>query len=140
MKSKSTLIPKRKMWISFTFIFLPVLILVFLKLFNFNEYLDSDKLLKLMGSISLIGMFLLLMTQWTKDDGDEMHLKFRLIASLQGIIYAIGFLFTMAVFEMFGIENIDYSGHVVLLMIMLWSLYSLGSHIYKAKKELKEDS
>ena len=44
MKSKSTLIPKRKMWISFTFIFLPVLILVFLKLFNFNEYLDSDKL------------------------------------------------------------------------------------------------
>lgn len=140
MKSKSTLIPKRKMWISFTFIFLPVLILVFLKLFNFNEYLDSDKLLKLMGSISLIGMFLLLMTQWTKDDGDEMHLKFRLIASLQGIIYAIGFLFTMAVFEMFGIENIDYSGHVVLFMIMLWSLYSLGSHIYKTKKELKEDS
>lgn len=80
------------------------------------------------------------MTQWTKDDGDEMHLKFRLIASLQRIISAIGFLFTMAVFEMFGIENIDYSGHVVLLMIMLWSLYLLGSHIYKAKKELKEDS
>lgn len=49
MKSKSTLIPKRKMWISFTFIFLPVLILVFLKLFNFNEYLDSDKLLKTYG-------------------------------------------------------------------------------------------
>ena len=93
-----------------------------------------------MASISLIGMFLLFMTQWTKDDGDEMYLKFRLIASLQGIIYAIGFLFIMSVFELIGIENTDYSGYSVLFLIMLWTLYSLGSHIYKAKKELKEDS
>jgi len=144
MNNKSRLIPKSKMWISLTIIFLPVLILIFLKSTDFDELLDFSKLSKITVSISLVGMFLLFMTQWTKDDGDEMYLQFRTIACLQGLIYAIFFILSMSLFSIFDneiifFESTDFSAHSILIMILLWMLYSLGSNIYKAKKELNKN-
>jgi len=80
MSVKSRLIPKKRMWISLTVILLPVLALIVLKVTGFDEYSVFRKLSKVVASISLVGMFLLFMIQWTKDDGDEMYLQFRLIA------------------------------------------------------------
>ena len=144
MSVKSRLIPKKRMWISFTIIFLPVLILVFLKSADFDELLDFSKLSNLTASISLIGMFLLFMTQWTKDDGDEMYLQFRLIACLQGLIYAIFFLFVMSLFLLFDeeipfFEATDFSARIIMFMVLLWMLFNLGNSIYKAKKELNKN-
>jgi|SRR5690606_16577479 len=136
MKTKSSLIPKSKIWVSLTIIFIPVLIILLLNSLNFNEFISFKSWVKLAASISLVGLFLLFMTQWTKDDGDEMYLKFRLVACVQGIIYAIGYLLVMSVFELFGIETFDFPVHGILLMILLWMLYCLGNNIYKAKKEL----
>lgn len=62
MNNKSRLIPKKRMWISLAIIFLPVLILLLLKLAGFSESLDFGKLSKIVASISLVGMFLLFMT------------------------------------------------------------------------------
>jgi len=144
MKVKSRLIPKSKMWVSLTIIFLPVLILVLLKSAGFNESLDFSKLSKLTASISLVGMFLLFMTQWTKDDGDEMYLQFRLLACLQGLIYAIFFLLVMSLFSLFDgeipfFEATDFSAHTILFMVLLSMLFNLGNSIYKSKKELNNN-
>jgi len=144
MNNKSRLIPKSKMWISLIIIFLPVLILIFLKSADFDELLDFSKLSKITASISLVGMFLLFMTQWTKDDGDEMYLQFRTIACLQGLIYAIFFLLAMSLFSLFDekipfFEATDFSAHSIFFMILLWMLFNLGSNIYKAKKELTKN-
>lgn len=144
MNNKSRLIPKSKMWISLIIIFLPVLILIFLKSADFDELLDFSKLSKITASISLVGMFLLFMTQWTKDDGDEMYLQFRTIACLQGLIYAIFFLLAMSLFSLFYekipfFEATDFSAHSIFFMILLWMLFNLGSNIYKAKKELTKN-
>lgn len=136
---KSKLIPKNKMWISLGIIIVPLLIMVLLKSFNYNEFDSFKSWVKLAGSLSLVGLFTLFMTQWTKDDGDEMHLKFRLVACVQGIIYAIGYLVTMAVFELFGIESIDFHAHAIIGMVLLWMLYSLGINIYKSKNELTKN-
>lgn len=141
MNNKSRLIPKSKMWISLTIIFLPVLILIFLKSADFDELLDFSKLSKITASISLVGMFLLFMTQWTKDDGDEMYLQFRLLACLQGLIYAIFFLLVMSLFSLFDgeipfFEATDFSAHTILFMVLLSMLFNLGNSIYKSKKEL----
>lgn len=133
---KSKLIPKNKMWISLMIIIVPLLIMVLLKSFNYNESDSFKSWVKLAGSLSLVGLFTLFMTQWTKDDGDEMHLKFRLVACIQGIIYGIGYLLIMSVFELFGIETFDFPAHGILFMILLWMLYCLGNNIYKSKKEL----
>jgi len=134
---KSKLIPKNKMWISMMLIFAPLLIMVLLKEFNFNEFNSFKSWVKLAGSLSLVGLFTLFMTQWTKDDGDEMHLKFRLVACVQGIIYGIGYLVTMSVFELFGIESMDFYAHTIIGMVLLWMLYCLGVNIYKVNKESK---
>lgn len=144
MKNKSRLIPKSKMWVSFSIIFIPVLILVILKLAGFDESLDFNKLSKLAASISLIGMLLLFMTQWTKDDGDEMYLQFRLIACLQGLIYAIFVLFLMSLFLLFDeeipfFEASDFSAHPILFMVLLSMIFNLGNSISKAKKELNKN-
>ncbi|HUH25304.1 MAG TPA: hypothetical protein VLY87_01630 [Flavobacterium sp.] len=140
MKRKSTLIPKSKMWISLILIFFPILVLILLKLTGvFKGDLDFNKLLKITASIAHLGMFLLFMTKWTKDDGDEMYLKFRLTACLQGIIFVTGFLFLMSIFALFDTEYIDYSAHIIISMLLTWMLYILGTSIYKANKELKNE-
>lgn len=144
MSVKSRLIPKKRMWICLTIILLPVLTLILLKVTGFNEYSDFRKLSKFVASLSLVGMFLLFMTQWTKDDGDEMHLQFRLISCLQRLIYAIFFLLVMSLFSLFDekipfFEATDFSAHSIFFMILLWMLFNLGSNIYKAKKELTKN-
>ncbi|HLW40776.1 MAG TPA: hypothetical protein VKY82_00240 [Flavobacterium sp.] len=145
MKKKNNLIPKKKMWISFTFIFLPVLILVLLKSIGFEEYLDYNKLLKLAASIALVGMFLLFMTQWTKDDGDEMYLQLRLRAVLYGVVAGITTLLASSVLslsEWFDIDYTHYSGFGLMFFILLIILMNFGMQIRalsKQKVELDEE-
>ncbi len=143
MSVKSRLIPKKRMWVSLTIIFLPVLALILLKVTGFNEYSDFRKLSKVVASISLVGMFLLFMTQWTKDDGDEMHLQFRLTSCVGAIVFSIVFLLFISVYDIFseelGMDKIEYSGHAILFIMLLWMLYTLGINIYKAKKELAKN-
>src|SRR5690554_1066994 len=145
MKKKNNLIPKKKMWISFTFIFLPVLILVLLKSIGFEEYLDYNKLLKLAASIALLGMFLLFMTQWTKDDGDEMYLQLRLRAVLYGVVAGITTLLASSVLslsEWFDIDYTHYSGFGLMFFILLMTLMNFGMQIRalsKQKVELDEE-
>ncbi len=136
MRDKRKLIPRSKIWISLVIIFVPLLMIILLNSLNFNEYESFKSWLKLAGSILLVGLFTLFMTQWTKDDGDEMYLKFRLVACVQGIIYAIGYLLVMAVFELFGIESVNFHAHGILGMVLLWMLFNLGNSIYKSKKEI----
>lgn len=68
-----------------------------------------------------------------------MYLKFRLVACVQGIIYGIGYLLIMSVFELFGIESVDFHAHAIIGMVLLWMLYCLGISIYKSKKELTKN-
>ena len=145
MKKKNNLIPKKKMWISFTFIFLPVLILVLLKSIGFEEYLDYNKLLKLAASIALVGMFLLFMTQWTKDDGDEMYLQLRLRAVLYGVVAGITTLLAssfLSFSEWFNIDYTHYSGFGLMFFILFIILMNFGMQIRalsKQKVELDEE-
>lgn len=144
MKSKSKLIPKSKMWISLLLIFLPIVSLIIGKIIDLDITKDIAKdIAKTFASFSLIGMFLLFMTQWTKDDGDEMYLKFRLIACVGAIVFSLGFIFFISIFNIFsdklGMDAQNYSAHSILFMMFLWMLYTLGFNIYKAKKELNND-
>src|SRR5690606_31130235 len=86
MKTKKLLIPKQKMWISITLILLPIILLILLDIFGYS--INTIKA-KAFTSFSLLGMFLLFMTQWTKDDGDEMYLQMRLGASLSSIVFGV---------------------------------------------------
>lgn len=145
MKTKNTLIPKSKMWISFTLIFLPILIVLTLKLTNFGAYLDFDKLLRLAASLSFVGMFLLFMTKWTSDDGDEMFLQMRLRASLYGVIVGITTLFASSALSLtkwFDIDYTHYNGFGLMFFILLMVLSNFGLQIRalnKQKEELDEE-
>jgi len=141
MKTKSRLIPKSKMWISLTIIFLPVLILIFLKSADFHELLDFSKLSKITASISLIGMFLLFMTQWTKDDGDEMYLQIRLTAVLLGVITGITTLLVSSIFSLINWLDFDYThynGFGLMFFILLMILSNFGQQIYSLSKQREE--
>src|SRR5690554_3471070 len=103
MKAKKSLLPKSKLWISLTLIFLPLVIL--LGLVQFNCIKESDELLKISRiafSVTFIGMLVLFMTKWTKDDGDEMYMQMRITASVFAIVNAIIVLFVMSIFEFTG--------------------------------------
>lgn len=141
MKTKSRLIPKSKMWISLTIIFLPVLILIFLKSADFDELLDFSKLSKITVSISLVGMFLLFMTQWTKDDGDEMYLQMRLTAVLLGVITGITTLLVSSIFSLINWLDYDYThynGFGLMFFILLMILSNFGQQIYSLSKQREE--
>jgi len=141
MKTKSRLIPKSKMWISLTIIFLPVLILIFLKSADFDELLDFSKLSKITASISLVGMFLLFMTQWTKDDGDEMYLQMRLTAVLLGVITGITTLLVSSIFSLINWLDFDYThynGFGLMFFILLMILSNFGQQIYSLSKQREE--
>ena len=141
MNNKSRLIPKSKMWISLTIIFLPVLILIFLKSADFDELLDFSKLSKITASISLVGMFLLFMTQWTKDDGDEMYLQMRLTAVLLGVITGITTLLVSSIFSLINWLDFDYThynGFGLMFFILLMILYNFGQQIYSLSKQREE--
>lgn len=141
MNNKSRLIPKSKMWISLTIIFLPVLILIFLKSADFDELLDFSKLSKITASISLVGMFLLFMTQWTKDDGDEMYLQMRLTAVLLGVITGITTLLVISIFSLINWLDFDYThynGFGLMFFILLIILSNFGQQIYSLSKQREE--
>jgi len=141
MKTKSRLIPKSKMWISLTIIFLPVLILIFLKSADFDELLDFSKLSKITASISLVGMFLLFMTQWTKDDGDEMYLQMRLTAVLLRVITGITTLLVSSIFSLINWLDFDYThynGFGLMFFILLMILSNFGQQIYSLSKQREE--
>ena len=141
MNNKSRLIPKSKMWISLTIIFLPVLILIFLKSADFHELLDFSKLSKITASISLVGMFLLFMTQWTKDDGDEMYLQMRLTAVLLGVITGITTLLVSSIFSLINWLDFDYThynGFGLMFFILLMILSNFGQQIYSLSKQREE--
>lgn len=141
MNNKSRLIPKKRMWISLTIIFLPVLILIFLKSSDFDELLDFSKLSKITASISLVGMFLLFMTQWTKDDGDEMYLQMRLTAVLLGVITGITTLLVSSIFSLINWLDFDYThynGFGLMFFILLMILSNFGQQIYSLSKQREE--
>ena len=138
MNNKSRLIPKKRMWISLAIILLPVLILLLLKLAGFSESLDFGKLSKIVASISLVGMFLLFMTQWTKDDGDEMYLQMRLSAVLLGVITGITTLLISSLFSLIDWLDLDYShynGFGLMFFILLMILSNFGQQLYSLSKE-----
>lgn len=141
MNNKSRLIPKKRMWISLVIILLPVLILLLLKLSGFSESLDFGKLSKIVASISLVGMFLLFMTQWTKDDGDEMYLQMRLSAVLLGVITGITTLLISSLFSLIDWLDFDYShynGFGLMFFILLIILSNFGQQIYSLSKQKEE--
>lgn len=141
MNNKSRLIPKKRMWISLAIILLPVLILLLLKLAGFSESLDFGKLSKIVASISLVGMFLLFMTQWTKDDGDEMYLQMRLSAVLLGVITGITTLLISSLFSLIDWLDFDYShynGFGLMFFILLIILSNFGQQIYSLSKQKEE--
>lgn len=141
MNNKSRLIQKKRMWISLAIILLPVLILLLLKLAGFSESLDFGKLSKIVPSISLVGIFLLFMTQWAKDDGDEMYLQMRFSAVLLGVITGITTLLISSLFSLIDWLDFDYShynGFGLMFFILLIILSNFGQQIYSLSKQKEE--
>ncbi|MBA5792616.1 hypothetical protein H1R17_01100 [Flavobacterium sp. xlx-214] len=96
---------------------------------------------KAIASISLLGMLMLFFTKWTKDDGDEMYLNFRLIAAFSGLIFGV-ITFVVSTwfnaFVFFDDEMELFSSSISILFMMLFQmLFIFGGKVYKAKKELK---
>lgn len=142
MKTKKSLIPKSKLWISLTLIFLPVLSLILIAVFDMFGVLGIKKISNVAASISLLGMFLLFMTQWTKDDGDEMYLQMRLKAVLSGVVTGITILLVSALFDLlnwFGTEDDSYSGFRLMFLILLMQLTFFGQQMYSLSKQKEEE-
>lgn len=142
MKAKKSLLPKSKLWISLTLIFLPVLL--FFIFLQFEVFETSDVLLKvsrIIGSVSLFGMFLLFMSQWTKDDGDEMYLQMRLRAVLYGVVVVITGLLVSSVFSLVNWLDIDhahYNGFGLMFFILFMILTNYGLQMYALSKQKEE--
>ena len=142
MKAKKSLLPKSKLWISLTLIFLPVLL--FFIFLQFEVFETSDVLLKvsrIIGSVSLFGMFLLFMSQWTKDDGDEMYLQMRLRAVLYGVVVGITGLLVSSVFSLVNWLDIDhahYNGFGLMFFILFMILTNYGLQMYALSKQKEE--
>lgn len=83
---KSKLIPKNKLWISISMIIAPIFLLIVMKLLNYPITIENAKAIT---SFSFLGMFLLFVTKWTKEDGDEMYFNFILIATFSAIVFGI---------------------------------------------------
>src|SRR5690606_13461351 len=83
---KSKLIPKNKLWISISMIIAPIFLLIVMKLLNYPITIENAKAIT---SFSFLGLFLLFVTKWTKEDGDEMYFNFRLIATFSAIVFGI---------------------------------------------------
>ena len=133
MKAKKSLLPKSKLWISLTLIFL-----------QFEVFETSNVLLKvsrIIGSVSLFGMFLLFMSQWTKDDGDEMYLQIRLRAVLYGVVVGITGLLVSSVFSLVNWLDIDYAhynGFGLMFFILFMILTNYGLQMYALSKQKEE--
>jgi len=136
---RNILIAKKNLWISITTIALPILILLILK----NTDVWANDLIKagalnIAKSVSLLGMFLLFLTKWTKDDGDEMYLQFRLASSLSSVIFGAALLLVNSVIDAFTAEtaeDISYmSGFYLMYMVLFWQLFTFGMQVYRVRK------
>ena len=135
---KSKLIPKNKLWISITMIIIPFALLIVLKLLNYPMTIEDAKAIT---SFSFLGMFLLFVTKWTKEDGDEMYFNFRLIATFSAIVFGIIMYIISSWLNVFDIfqdgTKILNSQTELIFLIVWWQLFIFGSQVYKARKELK---
>jgi hypothetical protein len=90
---------------------------------------------------SFLGMFLLFVTKWTKEDGDEMYFNFRLIATFSAIVFGIIMYVINSWLNLIDIfqdgTKILNSQTELLFLILWWQLFIFGSQVYKARKELK---
>ncbi|WP_177205750.1 hypothetical protein [Paenimyroides ummariense] len=87
-------------------------------------------------------MLLLFITQWTKDDGDEMYLQFRLISSLSSVFFGVGFLLVNSIWDLVTLSFTDFGIHnsfFLMFMILWWQLFVFGSQVYKLRKELTKN-
>lgn len=135
---KSKLIPKNKLWISISMIIAPIFLLIVMKLLNYPITIENAKAIT---SFSFLGMFLLFVTKWTKEDGDEMYFNFRLIATFSAIVFGIIMYIISSWFNLIDIfqdgTKILNSQTELILLILWWQLFIFGSQVYKARKELK---
>ena len=143
MKAKKSLLPKSKLWISLTLIFLPVLFLIITsQLDAFKEADNYLKVSKIAISITLIGMLVLFLTQWTKDDGDEMYVSMRLKAMIFGIVVGTLILLVTSVFSL--IEWFDesgafaYNGFGLMFFILGMQLFNFAQQMYALSKQKEE--
>jgi|GEM_PF-1134079 len=136
---RNILLAKKNLWISITTIVLPFLILLVLKNTDFwaNDLIKAAAL-NIAKSLSLLGMFLLFLTKWTKDDGDEMYLQFRLVSSLSSVIFGSAILLVSSVIDAFTAEtaeDISYmSGFYLMYMVLFWQLFTFGMQVYRVRK------
>jgi len=140
MKAKKALIPKSKLWISLTLIFLPILFLFgFREMGYFQETNDFIKISRVAVCVTFIGMFTLFLTQWTKEDGDEMYMQLRLRAVFMAVVTTIGVLLTMSLFDfIFGGDSSFYRGFSIMFLILFSQILFFGQQIYALSKQ-KED-
>ena len=135
---KSKLIPKNKLWISISMIIAPIFLLIVMKLLNYPITIENAKAIT---SFSFLGMFLLFVTKWTKEDGDEMYFNFILIATFSAIVFGIIMYIISSWFNLIDIfqdgTKILNSQTELLFLILWWQLFIFGSQVYKARKELK---
>lgn len=136
---RNILLAKKNLWISITTIVFPFLILLVLKNTDFwaNDLIKAAAL-NIAKSLSLLGMFLLFLTKWTKDDGDEMYLQFRLVSSLSSVIFGSAILLVSSVIDAFTAEtaeDISYmSGFYLMYMVLFWQLFTFGMQVYRVRK------
>ena len=125
------------MWISLVIIFAPVLLTIVMKLLNYPLTIET---VKAITSFSFLGMFLLFVTKWTKDDGDEMYFNFRLIASFSGIVFGVIMYIINSWINVLDIfqdgTKILNSQAEILFLILWWQLGIFAAQVYKAKREL----
>jgi len=137
---KSKLIPKNKMWISLVIIFTPVLLTIVMKLLDYTLTLE---IVKAITSFSFLGIFLLFVTKWTKDDGDEMYFNFRLIASFSGIVFGVVMYIINSWINVLNIfqdgTKILNSQTEIIFLILWWQLGIFAAQVYKAKRELAKN-
>lgn len=137
---KSKLIPRNKLWISISMIITPIFILIVMKLLNYQITIENAKAIT---SFSFLGLFLLFVTKWTKDDGDEMYFNFRLIATFSAIVFGIIMYVINSWLNLIDIfqdgTKILNSQTELLFLILWWQLFMFNFQVYIAKKEMKNE-
>lgn len=135
---KSKLIPKNKLWISISMIIIPIFLLIVMKLLNYPITIENAKAIT---SFSFLGLFLLFITKWTKDDGDEMYFNFRLIATFSAIVFGIIMYVINSWLNLIDIfqdgTKILNSQTELLFLILWWQLFIFGIQVLKANVDLK---
>ena len=137
---KSKLIPKNKLWISISMIIIPIFLLIVMKLLNYPITIENAKAIT---SFSFLGLFLLFVTKWTKDDGDEMYFNFRLIATFSAIVFGIIMYIISSWLNVFDIfqdgTKILNSQTELIFLIVWWQLFIFGIQVLKANVDLKNN-